>query len=809
MKNYKIYVYNNRYNILISEFNINNNITNPMSIFNENLSEQENSQYELTFSLSKYIYNGNKRIINNFFNLLQIGSQLKLEIDNGFQIILFTIKNIAPEIYSNNIIYNYTAQDIISYNWAKRNIGYSYSTEENPQNIFNIAKQVLIDNNLYPEWDVKEYESEDAEKMTLIVDNSNPYNVIIEACNTIGYNLKVDFKNKLIDFYNKKNIEFSGYRYYPEINLNSLSASYNGENLVTMLHILGGENEYGEVVTMMPAIPSAIERYLIEYFNIFSNGSIYYDNLKWNSTFEGKTIKELIEEHNFFNSINKEIQKAEVDDEQGYYSTYKYKCKYYDEQYPEIELDSLYYYEEDSENNNLKKLEEDQYITKIAIVNNGVEKYVLYKDKNLGVPVISDERQNELEEIDNFCKIADQNPHLSQFITDFSFFIKNKMMTSSEYDEINKILNDDIRVYNLVGKILIPKIYEAQYQIAAIEAEAKTYAEMYGSNVIEYIERLNEDMAKATDLQQEYENRVLEQLNNIRSTLSKNNFVYFKYLYNIYTKEEIEKHFDEIYTEQKEYYIEKMKLLQDKLSSLQTQLDESQSDPNALDWNINYLKTQIDAIESQLKTIRTLTGWNWKNPASDEIIYNESIYDILKNISLELLNNYINNSNIINYKKLNDYNDTLSKQIISTLYKKYGSYIYEASYENTDELDSVSLYNQGLIYFEEQKYPTADYNISVLDMSRLELVSIPNLQIGTKIKVYNPFLNLSDGEWDPNTQSIKEDSDLCDIQFKNNDLIVTGLTYSLRNSSVIEVSVEQVNNYQKTLEKLLLSVAKK
>ena len=815
MNAYKIYVYTNNYKVLINEFdNKKENIDNPASIYDENLSEQENDQYELTFSLAKFIYYKNdsniiKKIKNYFFDLLQIGSKISIEFDDN-KIILLTIKSIGPNVYSDNIIYNYTAQDIVSYNWSKYNIGYSYSTSETGvQNIFTIARKVLVENDLYPEWDVSIPSSNDLlEKMTLEIEDSNPYNVIIEACNTIGYSLKVNYNTKTISFYNKKNKKFSGYRYYPDINLNNFSVSYNGDNLTSILHVLGGKNEYGEVITMIPSIPTAFKNYITKKYNLFDveNNVINYNNIDWLSPYDSSgslTIKELIEQGlnnktGWYSQLNSDLQR------ENFLTTNKYKIKYFDKENPGIELDSLYYYDSD---NNMQKYNGDQYIIKYAIYDdNGEEVY----EENVedSKKIISEEREQELQDLNDFCTIADRNPHLGQYFIDFSFFLKNKMMTNTQYSDITNFYYNELRKYNIIQKIVLPNIYEAKYQISSLESQAKTYAEMYYSDILNYIEACTEEGADLTTISHKYQEQLSNDENLIRTIFIQNNYEYFRYLYSIYTKDEIIEHFKNIYISEKEIYIEKMKKLQNKLQELQNQYDSSSSGSET--WAKTFLQSEIDGIKNQLETIKTLTGWTGLDSNGNVIEY-ESLYDKLYNISIDILEELNPEvlKNIINYQYFYDINLEKIDFILSILYKKYNSFIYEAKYENTDELDSVSLYNQGLVYFEEQKYPTAEYNISVLDLSRLKLIDIPNLEIGSLIKVYNPFLNLSDGEWDPNTQSIKEDSDLCDIQFKNNDLIVTGLTYSLRNSSVIEVSVEQVNNYQKTLEKLLLSVAKK
>lgn len=44
------------------------------------------------------------------------------------------------------------------------------------------------------------------------------------------------------------------------------------------------------------------------------------------------------------------------------------------------------------------------------------------------------------------------------------------------------------------------------------------------------------------------------------------------------------------------------------------------------------------------------------------------------------------------------------------------------------------------------------------------------------------------------------------LSFQNNELIVTQLTYDLRNAAKVTISVEKVQTYENIIEKLLLSV---
>lgn len=83
--------------------------------------------------------------------------------------------------------------------------------------------------------------------------------------------------------------------------------------------------------------------------------------------------------------------------------------------------------------------------------------------------------------------------------------------------------------------------------------------------------------------------------------------------------------------------------------------------------------------------------------------------------------------------------DTLWAELLN----KYGNYFYENSYENADELDSVSLYNQAVSYFYDINKPTANYNLQVLDLSALDLVGMPDLDVGNTIQVCDKRLRSS------------------------------------------------------------------
>ena len=319
------------------------------STYDEELEQQEHDLYILTFSFASKLYNSGvvkwHPLLRHFF----IGARLKLEWNNTE--IYFIIKDVSPEDKPDNVIYNITAQDEVSYLWSRHNLGYSYTTRNDqgdiaPKQIYNIARDILRDNYLASEkagdglWSVVRHSSDAndpfnnsigwdslaTQTMTLELENTNPYNALIEACNTVNAYMKVDFKNKTLDFFRKNDIKDSGYRYHPLRNLTQYSADYTGEEMCTLLHVHGGEDADGNIVTMIPPMPYSAQKYL-ELQKCFSmDGSANYNkNINevltelYNAS--DSSIETLIDNIKFdnWNSINKIISNEQVID--NYYKS--------------------------------------------------------------------------------------------------------------------------------------------------------------------------------------------------------------------------------------------------------------------------------------------------------------------------------------------------------------------------------------------------------------------------------------------------------------------------------------------------------
>lgn len=128
------------------------------------------------------------------------------------------------------------------------------------------------------------------------------------------------------------------------------------------------------------------------------------------------------------------------------------------------------------------------------------------------------------------------------------------------------------------------------------------------------------------------------------------------------------------------------------------------------------------------------------------------------------------------------------------LYGQFGDYIYESTYENTDELDSVGLYNQAVENFQLYNKPTADYSLTVLDLAQLEQIGIPDIRVGNHIRIYNEWLNLRDNNPTGNN-----------IQHTDNELTITQISRNLRASESVTLTVEKTNKINSILKRLLIS----
>ena len=757
MRNFKLYLNDKNTQILLTEFNEQEKANpSPASTYNEQLKESENSQYTLTFSIAKFLMPGE---INPFAEKIHFNSRLKLIMDSYETEIDFVINSIQPQIYKNNIIYNISAQDEVSWWWSRRNLGYSYSNAEEDENgniigvqtIYEIARKVLIDCGLSNSWGVEEDQFSDlfTRKTTLIVDNSNPYNVIIEACNSFNAYLMVDYHNHLLKFYRRDSVGFSGYRYFPETNLKTFNVNGSSDNFISILHVTGGTNEYDEQVTMVPGIPDLLAKWL----SVEDNFAAILDNAENNYHTDGKIdwgkIGSKVAETNPYNqylNLSKPQQAIILGtDEQG------------------------------------ASIEESSII--------GQQKIKEYNDS------INEIYEEEKTKLKTFIEVAKQVPHLGQFLYDFSYFQKTNQINDKQLKQLVDQFDTQMLKYNLYLKLYTPQYYQLQWNIMSWENRYKVAAENY----VVLQQQLQQAQANNTDAKgiAEIIDELAQVTNTLKTLIKENDYAYARNI--VALGENYEEHYSKWLNEKISLYIN---LYNEKKKDLDKLICKKANTPISTENNLTYeeiqINSEIEAAQSLLDTYKTLAGNYWKDdkgrtitplyPFMLDILENTEIPSSIKSISISVDDKPYNLTTLLAYC------NSKIQQIWNTIYSGYGSYIVEGQYENSDELDSISLFNQAITYYDSLNRPEITYSAAVLDLGALERIDVPRVKIGAKIKVYNQMLNYVDAGEN-------------NLDYRDNSLLVTGITTTLRTPGSVSLTVSRQQWYKDIVEKLLKAVA--
>ena len=905
MRSFQIEIhYRNIQRILTRYDNIHSDPTlQILNTFAEELTEEENDQFTLTFSVPGYIQQNGSWVRNHWLQLLQIGTKLRLRID-GSRVIDLIIKSATPALNKENIIYNFTAQDELSYLWSKHNLGYSYSTEERGgvETIYTIVKNVLQDNGLALRWSVVdeetlsnyyniisgEYVEVNAlgqKPMSLEVTNSNPYNVIIEACNTIGCYLSVNYERGELSFFQKNQIPFSGFRYRPESNLSELSVDFDGSELSTILHVSGGTNEYGEIISMVPPIPAGIQE-LIKNKEDEWNEDLWnkiqvrgqYSNtyqLKYGGISQPCVLADADEISRYIDHYLNEPQQTTIAVEEppkggttGYFSSafvfdfseereLKQLLKLESSEDAKIRMiigwlnenGSTTTFDFNRENTQViarflellsARAQNDTEFMTLNKMRNAIESelrqlvpesswdtFDTYKNANKFIILLEVEcptavlelylydqlQQNSIsysaweEQINNvilihnahpleaadkevvdFLAIARKIPHLGQYFYDFSFFEKNGLMSATQYNDLKTRIND-MTANNIKLRLYYPSYYYIQYNILSLLTTLQVKAEQYQAIAKAWdaaIQGRVEGDAVVSDTEYitKLSNILSEMHSEVKAVNNLNKDLYTIYGYVQYSDLPFVKEWAEL----EQFYTDKLKESQDRLEEVKAKLSQYPDDATDINPVRISLESEEAQLEQQISIYKTFTA-SWNIVKDDELLYEVAgLYTLMNNV----LQQYYTPTQT-NNRALKDIIDALERDNHLrwlTIYQDYGQFIYEAQYENTDELDSIALYNQAVVYFEEQKLPNANYSISVLDLGVLEAIGMPRLRTGSKIAVYNEKLNLLDNQE-------------ANIGYGNNELVVTALSYNLRNAAKVSVTVEQVDTYQSILAKLL------
>lgn len=402
--------------------------------FNEKLSEKDNSQFSLTFSMALK-YDDRPNI---FLNYLVIDREIRLDM-NG-EIIDFVITNISPSLTSKNAVYNFTCQDSFSFYHSKQNNNINISTDDEtlwidgpgPKTIQDLVEKVLelsysfwkLDNSLnnavihFPD---NLYSGLGEMKVSLELTNTTPYNALVEISKLFNATIRLDYKNKIIYFINKETLASTGFMVRPDINLSNFSYSENGSNLYNIMHITGGEDSDGNYVSILPAMPFRLASILIETQTVRSTPE--QSDIYTNPSFYTDGTDVYVRENNSYRKMDKIVGDRESENEPLRY---------------------LIKWTEANSNEELSRL-------------------ILHYYNNLPV----DERNIADEnDIKNFFAELRFMPHAASFLWDFTYWEQNGLLSKERHVALKQSLTKDYRNINL-----LLMAYQLQYNFNKYELE--------------------------------------------------------------------------------------------------------------------------------------------------------------------------------------------------------------------------------------------------------------------------------------------------------------------------------------------------
>lgn len=469
------------------------------STYDENLSVKENAQYSLTFSIAKY----NGKEINPFFYLIVENRRLRLQTNE--QKIDFIITAITPNVTASNTIYNVTCQDVFSYDLSKQSIQISYSNKDSgPENIRTIAYNILKQAKLETKWTLDpsletgsyatfpslQYISNSintgTDRMTITVDFSQttPFSALTELCEKFDAMMDIEYSDDdktygMISFVNKSTIEFKGYNLRPETNLSALSLTRKSDNFCSLMHVSGGEDADGGLVSILPDMPTDVQNYFLSFYpHIISKPDDVPD---WDTKTEAEKAD--------FTSYNYCLKYAKASGlkliltkgwDDKYYLFYNYGSD------GNLRYSEPYMGDLDSEK--IKKFwtewdtidEIKQHFYNVAIE---------YNDKSKAA--VSYYKTSATYNVNQFFTfLRDRCPSGSSIMYNFDYFKNSGLMDDTTYSTLNNIFSKDLKkeniliyclnaqYYTLKNKLDVYRDKEEEYiaQIASLNEEEYGYA---------------------------------------------------------------------------------------------------------------------------------------------------------------------------------------------------------------------------------------------------------------------------------------------------------------------------------------------
>ena len=147
----------------------------------------------------------------------------------------------------------------------------------------------------------QEYNISTHQKSTLLLDNSNLYNALVELAKLFNADLVFEYENNAVNFINRDKYRFKGYKLNPEFNLLTVSRQEKTEELATVLHLRGSN----DLLSAVPKIPTEFQSYLYDCIANDFTGSNYFEIFEKDYDYVlGSTLYPAGEVHNFISAAS-------------------------------------------------------------------------------------------------------------------------------------------------------------------------------------------------------------------------------------------------------------------------------------------------------------------------------------------------------------------------------------------------------------------------------------------------------------------------------------------------------------------------
>lgn len=513
--NFKIFIRNNLdKKILFSEYNPGkSSIT-----IEETFTEEENNRYVLNFKiLKKY----GEEIQNNFKieDFIKIGRGIVLENEEFPSGLELVISSISPEGSEDNIVWNVTCQDFASYVFSRNNVDFfldtiqdeeyliwleSNSLEGNARDIINyILQQGFLQQPDYITLstpDEKNWKAADQvnskgtnplkgplfEKINLVVSSSNTYNALVELALLLNSFLLIDYENKVFDLVSKDDDIFrKNYLLTPEFNLQNLSLDYNGDSLAPILYVIGGEDELGITVSMIPFFNYSQYKRVLDYSTkIKLNSDITIDSgtITTTTNQESNNISIKVNGEDSFpnsDSIWEDQRTITIGSQPNNLSL-------------SILFNGRPFIINNISNNTIRFTPQgDKWELKIfSGTTERFSRVITFSSFNF-IPVLinplsyydnpdfySSIAWEGFEPGNNELGILDRIPYLDSFIINLDYFKRNKLIEDQDYENILFKIFNELRLINLIYQRLVYNKFTAEGEINRIESSITSYAEL-------------------------------------------------------------------------------------------------------------------------------------------------------------------------------------------------------------------------------------------------------------------------------------------------------------------------------------------